>query len=65
MDMRNIAVAYIKQLSSIKEKEKLKNMVEHGIICGADFARKHEITPEQLTNELKLIFKGEWENVSK
>ncbi len=59
MEMRNIAIAYIKQLSSIKEKERLKSMVEHGVICGSDFARKHDITPEQLTNELKLIFKGE------
>lgn len=53
-----MAIAYIKQLPSIY-KDRLKNMVEHGIICGADFAREHEITPEQLTNELRLIFKGE------
>ena len=58
MEIRNVAIAYIKQLPSIY-KDRLKNMVEHGIICGADFAREHEITPEQLTNELRLIFKGE------
>ena len=58
MEIRNVAIAYIKQLPSIY-KEKLKNMVEHGVICGADFAKQHDITPEQLTNELKLIFKGE------
>ena len=53
-----MAIAYIKQLPSMY-KEKLKNMVEHGVICGADFAKQHDITPEQLTNELKMIFKGE------
>lgn len=59
METRNIAIAYIKQLPSIIYKDKLKQMIEHGVICGADFARQHGITPEQLTNELKLIFKGE------
>ena len=57
MDVRQIAIDYIKSLSE-NEKEKLRVMLEHGITCGADYARQNEIEPVQLTEELKLIFKG-------
>lgn len=56
-DIRVIAVNFIKKLKDT-EKEKLKVMLNHGIVCGADFARENEIEPYQLTHELKLIFEG-------
>jgi len=58
MKPREIAVAYIKSLNII-ERNHLKTMLDHGIICGTDWAISHEIEPKQLTDELKKIFRGE------
>lgn len=57
MEVRQIAINFIKTLSS-NDKEKLKVMLNHGIICGSDYAKQNGIEPIQLTEELKLIFEG-------
>ena len=57
MEVRQIAINFIKTLSN-NDKEKLKVMLAHGITCGADYAKKNNIEPLQLTEELKLIFEG-------
>ena len=56
--MREMAINYIRNLKPI-EKENMKTMLYHGVVCGKDYAQLNGIDPEQLTNELKLIFKGE------
>ena len=58
MNIREMAVKYIKSLSP-QERETLANMINNGITCCHTYAEKQGITPEMLTNELKLIFKGE------
>lgn len=55
MSIREIAVKYIKSLSQ-PERNALKNMVEKGLVCCHSYAKKHNLTPEMLTNELKAIF---------
>ena len=58
LSMREIAINYIRNVKPI-EKENMKTMLYHGVVCGKDYAQLNGIDPEQLTNELKLIFKGE------
>lgn len=57
MDIREQIVKYIKSLS-IKDREKLKSMIEHNIICGSGIAEKLGISTEDLNGELKKIFEG-------
>ena len=57
MEVRQIAINFIKTLSE-NEKQKLKTMLSHGVLCGADYARQNEIEPVQLNEELKLVFGG-------
>lgn len=57
MEVRKVAVQYIKMLN-LEQKRKLKTMLNHGIICCSDFAKKHNIEPVELTRELKEIFRG-------
>ena len=56
MSIRDIAVKYLKSLQP-EERTALKNMVEKGVICCNDYAKKHGITAQMITNELKTIFK--------
>lgn len=51
------AIKFIKTLSSI-DKEKIKTMLGHGIICGADYARQNGIDPIVFSEELRLVFEG-------
>ena len=55
MDIREIAVKYIKSLQQ-SERDALKNMVLNGAICCHTYAQKHNLTPEMFTKELKAIF---------
>ena len=57
MKTRQVAINFIKTLSTA-EKDKMKTMLAHNVLCGTDYARKNEIEPVQFTNELKLIFEG-------
>lgn len=57
MEIREAAVKYIKTLS-LSDKEHIKAMLSHGVICGADYARQHEIDPISFSDELKLVFGG-------
>ncbi|MCM1223340.1 MAG: hypothetical protein NC548_53695 [Lachnospiraceae bacterium] len=57
MDVRQIAINFLKSLTAAQRK-KVRGMLEHGIVCGADFARENCIEPAQLSEELKLIFAG-------
>jgi hypothetical protein len=56
MNVRKTAINYIKALTA-RERENLKIMLEHGIMCGADFARENGIEPNLFSAELKNIFK--------
>lgn len=38
MDIRQIAIGYIKTLS-VDEQNRVKDMLDHGIICGAEIGR--------------------------
>ena len=55
--IRQIAVNFIKTIPE-QDREKMFTMVKNGIITGSDYARENNITPEQLTNELKVIQEG-------
>ena len=57
MGIRDHIVKYIKGLS-IQDREKLKSMIEHDIVCGSGIAEKLGISVEDLNGELKKIFKG-------
>jgi len=57
MEIRSVAINFIKSLTK-NQKEKLKIMLEHNVVCCSDYAKKYEVRPEDLTNELKLIFGG-------
>lgn len=55
MDTRSVAIAYIKTLTP-GEREHVRDMLSHGIICGADYARMNGVDPATMTQELKRIF---------
>jgi len=55
MNIREAAVKYIKSLQK-PERIALKNMVLNGAICCHTYAKKHNLTPEIFTKELKAIF---------
>ncbi len=57
METRVAAINYIKSLSEM-DKEKVKSMLSHGIVCGADYARQQGIDPLLFADELRLIFRG-------
>ena len=57
METRAAAINFIKSLSE-SDKERVKSMLSHGIICGADFARQNEIKPAVFSEELRLVFGG-------
>lgn len=57
MDIRQIAIGYIKTLS-VDDRGRVKDMLDHGIICGADYARQNELDPSVFSAELKLVFEG-------
>ena len=57
MGIREQIVKYIKNLSN-QDREKLKIMIEHNIICGSGIAEKLGISVEDFNGELKEIFKG-------
>lgn len=54
MDIRKVIVDYIKPFDS-KDKERLKTMLSHGIICGAGFANEHNVDVVFFNSELKKI----------
>ena len=57
METRVAAINYIKTLSD-NDKNKIKSMLGHGIICGADYARQNELDPQVFSDELRLVFGG-------
>lgn len=56
MSIRLLAVEFLKSLSD-EQRARLKTMVENGVQVGIDYANRNGITSEQLTNELKAIYK--------
>ena len=54
MDTRKVIVDYIKAFDT-KDKERLKVMLSHGIVCGAGFANEHGIDVTLFNKELKSI----------
>jgi hypothetical protein len=58
MSIRETAIKFIKLFATNYDREQLKKMVLNGVIVGSDFATQNNITAEQLTNELKAIYKG-------
>ena len=57
MEMREAAVVFLRTLSE-DDRQRIKNMLLHGIVCGADFARENELNPMQFADELRLVFGG-------
>lgn len=57
METRELAVNFIKSLP-YSDREHVKEMLSHGVTCGADYARKNGIEPAVFSNELKAIFGG-------
>ena len=57
METRVAAINFIRSLSE-SDKDKIKSMLSHGIICGADYARQNELDPSVFSAELKLVFEG-------
>ena len=58
MEMRVVAINFLKTLSK-EDKEKLKKiMISHNIQCSRDYSIMNGIDVEQFNNELKLIFGG-------
>lgn len=57
METRVAAIDYLKTLTK-DEKERVKTMLSHGVICGADYARQNGLDPQLFTEELKLVFGG-------
>ena len=55
MDTRTVAINYIKTLTPA-EREHVRDMLSHSIICGADYARMNGVDPAAMTQELKRIF---------
>ena len=58
MDFRSIVVDYIKTFDK-KDKERLKVMLSHGIVCGAGFANERGIDVAFFNNELKAVLEEE------
>ena len=57
METRVAAIEFIKSLSE-HDKEEMRKMISHGVMCGADFARMNGIDPFLFNEELKLVFGG-------
>jgi|GEM_PF-5930892 len=57
MEMRTAAISFIKTLSET-DREKIRDMLSRGVVCGADFARMQGIDPMLFNEELKLVFGG-------
>lgn len=57
METRVAAINYIKTLSE-NDRQKVKEMLSRGIICGADWARQNGINPMLFSDELRLVFGG-------
>lgn len=57
-NIRELAINFLKKFS-FSERESLKNMVNHGIICGYDYAQQNRVSPMLFNEELKLIFNGD------
>lgn len=58
MDIRNYAIDYMRNLSS-SEKDKLRTMLSHGIVCGTGFAKNNNIDVTLFNAELKSILEGD------
>lgn len=54
MEIRKVVVDYIKTMNT-KDKERLKVMLSHGIVCGAGFANERGIDVTFFNNELKSV----------
>lgn len=58
MDIREQTVKYIKSLS-IKDRLKLKQMINHNIVCCSGLVKQLKISLEDFNTELRSIFKKE------
>jgi hypothetical protein len=56
--IRELAIEFLKKFS-FTDRETIKNMVNHGIICGYDYAQQNRVSPKLFSEELKLIFAGD------
>ena len=58
MEVRQAVINFIKTLSN-NEKSKIKEMLNHGIIVGADFARMSEVDPMIFNEDLRRVLEVE------
>ena len=54
MDIRSYAIDYIRNLTT-SEKDRLRTMLSHGIVCGVGYAKKNNVDAILFNNELKSI----------
>lgn len=54
MEVRKVVVDYIKTMN-VKDKERLRVMLSHGIVCGAGFANERGIDVAIFNKELKSV----------
>lgn len=57
MEARQAAINYVKSMTT-NERQKLKAMLSHGILCGKDCAVQNEVNPVVFNAELKAILEG-------
>ena len=57
MNIREHAINYIKTLS-FEDRNKMKTMLEHNVICCFGYAKAHNLDPVLFNQELKSILGG-------
>lgn len=57
MELRQAVINFVKTLTN-SEKEKMLEMLNHGIICGADYARMSDNDPAVFSADLQRVLEG-------
>ena len=57
MEVRQAVINFLKILTQ-NEKAKILEMLNHGIICGADYARMSDIEPAIFSEDLRRVLEG-------
>lgn len=58
MNVRECAINYLRTLST-QDKERVKKMMGHRVICGFGYAKKNNVDPILFNDELKSLLGGE------
>ena len=58
MSIRKQAISLLKTFTQ-RDRDKLKAMLDKGIVCYTDYAIQHHLDPYQFSAELKAILGGD------